>query len=1445
MRPLFFALCIFLLLSNTLVAQQITVSGGHTPENLITDLIDGCVSISNVNSPINGSADDPAITSYGYFEKGTSNFPFENGIVLSTGSVTSIGNTTIASDLNEGTSRWGTDPDLETYTTATNTLNATTIEFEFESVSDHISFNYILASEEYGTPFICEYADGFAFLIKEVGSSSYRNIALLPDESTPVNTFNVHGGYPGKCTPKNPDYFDGINLGDTNFNGRTKVLTASAAIRPNTTYQIKLIIADQGDHNYDSAVFIQGNSFNTSVDLGPDEVTTCESSYSLDADLGNPTASYSWFKDGVQLPDTSTTLEVTESGIYKVEVNLSVSSGGCEAINDEIKINFNPEIDITDTWETLLCDENNDGKETFNLTDYNGQIETIAKNLISDTAFNITYHETKDGDLIPSPTDVQLNSGDSKTIYARIEGQTYGCLGFLQFNLKVNKKPDINTNQTATRCDNDITFSLNSLDHLFTSNPDFTVSYHYTEEQARLNKRPITTSYRNINATDTLYVRVVDNTTGCFSTTTLKISETESPQINNSNSSVIGGCETTTGDHTFDLTESLDNILGDLNENNFNFSYHHTYADAETITNPIADPTDYTTNLLSVIFLRVEPKTGGCPSIAQIDIYPNIILDFQNEIIDYGNCGGSTFDLFIIANDISKGTDGFNVSFYSDPSHLNEITKVDNYEIPDGADRQTFYVELSFDDCPTQVLKTNFDIYEADPLVFSVPTNLKHCSDLPTIDLKGDIDPKIDYNSNGYTIKYYLSEEDRDNDKNLLPPFFDYDKTQTTIQLWARVIQHIPSGVLSAGSCYVPINFEIEITELPVVDITQENFSYCVTNPELQISIQDIIDEIDSHTSPDDADIKIYANLSDAELDTNSLNATDLTTTATLYSRVTNARNSSCAILDAIDVRVFLQPVFTEKDDFFACGDSEFNLNTIDRSKLLVQDSPNILLTFFDLNGNELSGIINVPEGSPVSITVKANNINSTSCVEQKNIILATANYPTYEQPTDYYICLANASKVSLDLNTKITEISQGHPNLNITFYETQRDAENRENILPLLYENSLNLFELHARIENEGNTDCYDIETFGVYAAQVPSVTDATPLQACATNYTGENLNFNLRESTYTINDVRQQDLIVHYFKSLTDIPESKILREPTSINTHIPNPETYIKASGEDETVYLTVINTTTGCYDAKPIVLSSILPPPTKDLAEYLFCESPDKTLNVLEINNRLVTDLNAVTITYHNSQGDADSNSNQLDNNYDYVANGLIIYARVESNGTGCYIVKPITLNPQSNSFSSTLNFTTDNPAFNSPNSVTVNATGGSGSYMYSIDQGAFQTSHIFNDVTIGIHTITVKDNGGCAEITKSIVNIDIPKFFTPNADGFNDTWHITGVENLDKADIYIYDRFGKLLKMLTQSSPGWDGTYRGEPMPTDDYWYVANVTINSEAIERKGHFTLKR
>ncbi|MEQ8216665.1 MAG: T9SS type B sorting domain-containing protein [Arenibacter sp.] len=130
---------------------------------------------------------------------------------------------------------------------------------------------------------------------------------------------------------------------------------------------------------------------------------------------------------------------------------------------------------------------------------------------------------------------------------------------------------------------------------------------------------------------------------------------------------------------------------------------------------------------------------------------------------------------------------------------------------------------------------------------------------------------------------------------------------------------------------------------------------------------------------------------------------------------------------------------------------------------------------------------------------------------------------------------------------------------------------------------------------------------------------------------------------------------------------------------------------------------------------------------------------------------------------------------------------------------------------------------------------------SGDFLYSLDDIVFQSSNIFYNVEGGIYTIGVK-NKDC-DFTSRLQHLHfyVPKFFTPNMDGINDTFNLFGIQNYSSSQVAIFDRYGKLLVFSSNSSFEWDGTYNNQIMPSGDYWYWIIV----EGHKITGHVNMKR
>lgn len=141
-----------------------------------------------------------------------------------------------------------------------------------------------------------------------------------------------------------------------------------------------------------------------------------------------------------------------------------------------------------------------------------------------------------------------------------------------------------------------------------------------------------------------------------------------------------------------------------------------------------------------------------------------------------------------------------------------------------------------------------------------------------------------------------------------------------------------------------------------------------------------------------------------------------------------------------------------------------------------------------------------------------------------------------------------------------------------------------------------------------------------------------------------------------------------------------------------------------------------------------------------------------------------------------------------------------------------------------------------------NSIELITPSTNGSFEFSIDGINYQTSPLFLNISQGNYNAYIRNRTTCEYATYPFTILDYHNFFTPNGDGSNDVWKIEGLENYPLSRIYIFDRYGKLLKQMDSNSAGWNGTFNGYPLPASDYWF--RLVLNDNQVVN-GHFSLKR
>ncbi|WP_298236793.1 T9SS type B sorting domain-containing protein [uncultured Algibacter sp.] len=1617
---------------NLMFSQQITVDNSIPLQQLIeNNLADGCVEISNVNSTINGSTD--GFTSYGAFQRGSSNFPLNNGIVLSTGNATSAGNTVNNTPLSEGTLGWGTDPDIETYLGVGNTVNATSIEFDFISISDMIQFNYILASEEYFGNYPCNSSDGFVFLIREATSTGpYQNIAVVPGSGDTVTVNNIHDEILSPtgtvlCSAMNDSYYDG-SFNDTNYVGRTAILTAGFNVLPNVQYHVKLIVADQNanaqDPSIDTAVFIEANTFNE-LELG-DDISTCSGSVTLNGEIQNPLATYAWFRDNSPISgENNPTLTTTISGLYRVEI--SINGFSC-TVQDEVNVTIDTELSTDPITPYQLCDSDGNNQEFFDLTTKDTDVENAIQNL--PPFYTIRYYLT-DADARTNPNNniTSITSG-SRTIFVRVEDTSLGCLIFGTIDLEVNPLPTIIQPSDINECDNDnLPNSSTQIDlsqrnnEVTGGNPNLSVTYHFTPLEAQSGANPVPISYTNTNPSETLYIRIVNTLTGCANAS----GETLTINITNGNTGIvrdtqfIDACDM---DHDgffndFDLTSILNNVLN--GQTGFlPPTYHTSQTDAETGNNPIPNPNSYanTDQDEQTIYLRLEDATTGCYAIVPIEVHTNLLLTATNipqtgfAFCDQDNDGSVDVYLNTIENAIANGLPNVSVTFYNSESDRDSnISPIDTSNPYVITMAETVYLRLENGLC-TELSEV---ILRINPVVtFNPVAPFDYCDTdddgFTTVDFD-TFDSTITGGNTDFGVRYYTDPNDADTGVGSLPQFHD---TSSGI-FYARIENSITG-------CYTVNQFEVNVIPAPTVlqpnDILICNNS---TNTTANIRLQDKIDTNEIVADPTNVSIEFFTDLTQAETFdiANPLNNLDkqsfAASTQSIFVRVQSTASSGCYNIVSFNVIVNTIPVIPNITPFQICVDpgtsaADFYFQDKDAEILNGQTGKEVRYFRDALFTDEVDKTIAYNSTGSETIYVLVENISDVTCNSNSSFLLEIGTNPNYNTNFTAFpsACQNDAGNRVFDLEAKRQEIAQGSTDiLNINFYLSLNDAEvNASNFLPPTYISQELQGQFYARIENDAN-QCFIIEEVTFITFPTPVITSATIQPICDIDYDGI-ATINLNNAIYTIENVRPGfgDVTFTFF-------------EDAALTIQIPSNDISNYTVNNSATIYVNVENAT-NCSDSTPLDLQINLPPTFNVVGNVPDCENQTNSYDLSQVDNLLVNDPSLVSINYYTSQIDAANGVNAIpnkiynylnsgaytihariedlvnscpaftsftlqinpnpianvppnlfncDNDFDstnrlefdltlinntllgtqnaadysiyyynssinnaetdsgrlndlYSAlNGETIYVRIENNITGCYSTTqfqttinplpvipindieaicsndiPRDLNADTGNFGDTylwwtgettpnievdltdigttrwVEVTTGAPQsctyrrefeiiesieatieatatadFTDPNTITVTVSG-IGDYQYILDPdlgGQPQDSNVFNNVSLGPHIVRIIDLNGCTPTDTDVFVIDIPKFVTPNNDSHFDTWHVVGIDRLPGTLVYIYNRHGKLIKMLPHTSIGWDGTFNGQNMPSDDYWFSADIIHNGESFNIRGHFALKR
>ncbi|WP_236625364.1 choice-of-anchor L domain-containing protein [Mangrovimonas yunxiaonensis] len=1282
-------------------------TNAYTELQLVEDVLinSGCASIANL--AYQGGANSQGIA---YFNKSGSDFPFQEGIILCTapaedaeGPATgtmAAGNWAGDADLFNYMQGLGIDPGLTSYN------DAAWMEFDFIPLANEISFNFLFASDEYGG-YQCQFSDAFAFFLTDLSTGVTTNLALVPGTTDPVSVITVRDNAhnPG-CASVNPEFFD-VYYGGTgalaatapiNFNGQTVPMTASSTVVPNNTYRIKLVVADRNDSILNSAVFLEGGSFNLGGDLG-DDITIAASntvcygdSIVLDTEIVGADGSHIWYLGDDVIPgESNSTLTVTEPGDYTVEVVLSAD---CQ-MTDTVSVEFYPNPIIESLNNLFLC---NPGAAPyiFDLTE-NTPLAIGSQPNAAD--FEVTYHN----DLTEAETDVaaittpdNYSGTDGEIIYIRIDYPGSDCYETSSFTLNITPEPTINPVGDLVQCDDPSSDGIADFDlesqsaTILGAQPssDFVVTYYDSQTSADAGTGWLSSPFASSG--QPIWVRVeLASDASCsnvsvgplFNLVLNPVPEIL-PETQTICDNVAPGDD---GFGTFDLTLSEGGILNGLIAADHAITYYEDETDAETgpgTPSEILTPTAYTntTATTQTVYVRVENITTNCHSVTelalQVDPLPVItalstntdicsgadaiftITGAPGDVVDYTVNGGATQQVTL---DATTGEGVVTVAGATMDQTIT-LTQVTN---------PTTTCSSSLTDTATVTIVPL-------PSITSLTTNTDICSGSDAIfTITGTPDDVVDYTINGGATQQVTL--DATTGEGLVTIAGAVSDQTITLEL-----------VTSPAGCSTPLTDTATITVNPNPTATVVANGDICPNGDASFTITGDAGDVVDYNINGGGSVQVTLDAAGEAIVTAAAVTVDQVLT---LEQVENLGTTCLSMLTA-SATVVVNPLPTLVaptplavcDDNIPDGITEMNL-TVKNNEITGGNAGYVVTYHNDL----ASAQIGTPEVAPSAaayigtngevVHVRVENA-ATGCFDTTTLTLEVVGAPAANVPADLEYCDPDNDGLGIfDLDSTINEITGGDPTLDVTFHLTPEDAAN--DVLPQSspLSNVVNQ-TIHVRVDYvNGATNCPTIVTLNLVVLPTPEIADPEPYELCDDDGTADGMTtFALPTMDAEILDgLNAADYEVTYYSLVSDAEIG------TTAPSYIATPGAYTSGT---TTLGVRVENLATGCYSTTTLdLIVNPLPVPvtTVEALSLAICDDTDANdaIATFDLSGQSGTITGGVSnwaVDYYETLADVQSDTPIAD--YTAYTNPMpapmTIWVKVTNTDTGCFDLTTLTL-----------------------------------------------------------------------------------------------------------------------------------------------------------------------
>ena len=915
-------------------------------------------------------------------------------------------------------------------------------------------------------------------------------------------------------------------------------------------------------------------------------------------------------------------------------------------------------------------------------------------------------------------------------------------------------------------------------------NNPLTVTYHTTPEDAESGDNSISSPYINVLDPDgnlydpqTIYVRILNNATGCYDANeTFDIIVNSTPESNIvSMSEVCDDKESGSdvdGSSKFDLTLLNDDILGadQVARGNFKVTYHLSQEEAD-------DPVTYPTGI-------ADPASHYNT--------PDITFDSANPTVQ-------TEEIFVRVTDTSLTTlcyradTSFILTVNPLPVILNPIWKVEQcdnplFDLTDYDEKLSTYFDAEtftyFNESGDEIGLDNAENYTSsstsvDPEIIDVvfTKNDGGCSRTAQIELK------VSYSQ---VPSDFAQTFIANNQSDLYQSESDTDLTGQNQDGKEEFNTDIFNNIITELKIQAPLAFDIPGINFEFYGSQRDA---TLRNNEIDISQSTYTNEVET---PDIA----TGNL------TSNYNVIDNRWEQKIWVYIENTNlsiiQSSCVGLEHVTTLfVEKRPVIYDVDEQLLCD----NETTLDMYSVFDTSTLQDLIL-----GNTTDSTI-LPFQDTSKFTIEYTYIDSDGTAVNSTTLPATINLTN--QKID----------IKLTNTVGVSQPFESIGSINFKIFQTPTPFSG---------------IKIEECDDEESGADDDGISVFDIDLDNFKRSLFINPLDTTSPEVQDFN-DFEFNFSLYDNNDV----LISGPAKSI----DPKISAENGYyIISEISNPlSTAFGLSCESSVRVDFIVNSLPSFdIDDPTIVCLNPLPDNPLEIGTYNWKEGNDTTVYNYSWSR---VDLNGAQDTAYNETTPTIK-----------VDKGGVYTVIVEDPITFCTRSKSITVTESEIANISLDDITIEDLTNDNTNTITIDTLNlGIGDYEFSLDEafGPYQDEPVFESVKPGIHTIYIRDKNsyytydygcGIAQIDVSVVGYR--KYFTPNGDGVNETWKILGIRSDFNAGskVYIFDRFGKLLKQLDPLSNGWDGTYLGKPMPATDYWFR---TYLEDGREFKGHFSLVR